>query len=159
MLADARSRKLDVIVIWKLDRLFRDLRHMVNLIAELQALGVALVSVRDNLDLSTPAGRLQFHIISAMAEFEKSLIVERVRAGVAHARAKGRTLGRPRVIVSATKIADMRSAGQSWAEVSKAVGQSVAACRRAYERYQAALPKSLPVDGQVCADSGRVSLA
>ena len=160
MLADARSRKLDVIVIWKLDRLFRDLRHMVNLIAELQALGVALVSVRDNLDLSTPAGRLQFHIISAMAEFEKALIVERVRAGVKHARAQGKTLGRPRVIVNAAKVADLRSAGRSWAAVAKELGQTVAACRRAYQRYEAAtLPKSLPVDGPVCADSGRVSLA
>jgi len=85
--------------------------------------------------------------------------VERVRAGVKHARAQGKTLGRPRVIVNAAKIADMRSAGRSWAEVSKTVGQTVAACRRAYERYQAALPKSLPVDGQVCSGNGQVALA
>jgi len=157
LLADARSRKLDAIVIWRLDRLFRDLRHMVNLVAELQAVGVALVSVRDNLDLSTPARRLQFHIISAMAEFEKSLIVERVRAGVEHARAKGKRLGRPRLVIDACKVASLRSAGTSWAAVSRQVGQTLAACRRAYQRYHTALPKSPSSPGAVCAGNVTVS--
>ena len=67
--------------------------------AELAALGVAFISLRDNLDLSTPSGRLMFQIIGAMAEFERALIQERVRAGLRNARAKGRRLGRPRVIV------------------------------------------------------------
>jgi len=142
LMQDARLRRFDVLAIWKLDRLFRDLRHMVNTVAELQALGVALVSVRDNLDLSTPSGRLQFHIISAMAEFEKALIVERVRAGVAHARAKGKTLQRPRTIRDAAKVARMRAEGSSWSVIAKATGESVASCRRAYDRY--ILPKSLP---------------
>jgi DNA invertase Pin-like site-specific DNA recombinase len=158
MLADARARKLDAIVIWKLDRLFRDLRHMVNMVAELQALGVALVSVRDNLDLSTPSGRLQFHIISAMAEFEKSLIVERVRAGVRHARAKGKVLGRPRLVIDAAKIAELRRANLSWTAIAKELRQTVAACRRACARYeQTALPKSLPGGQQICAASAMVN--
>ena len=135
LMQEARLRRFDVLVIWKLDRLFRDLRHMVNMVAELQALGVALVSVRDNLDLSTPSGRLQSHIISAMAEFEKALIVGRVRAGVAHARAKGKTLGRPRTILDAAKVAEMRAKGSSWSQIARELGPKFGACRNAHARY------------------------
>ena len=77
------------------DRWGRSLRHLVNSLAELEARGVAFVSLRDNLDLSTPAGRLMFQVIGAMAEFERALIVERVRAGMRNARVKGRRTGRP----------------------------------------------------------------
>jgi DNA invertase Pin-like site-specific DNA recombinase len=84
--------------------LWAKLKHLVNALAELAALGVAFVSLRDNIDLSTPSGRLMFQIIGAMAEFERALIQERVRAGLRNARAKGRRLGRPRVIVDASKI-------------------------------------------------------
>lgn len=91
----ARSRKIDVLVVWKLDRFARSLKHMVTALSELEALGVEFVSLRDHLDLSTPGGRLMFHVISAMAEFERSLIQERVCAGLRNARAKGKTLGRP----------------------------------------------------------------
>ena len=91
------ARKLDVILIWKLDRFARSLRHLVNALAEFEALNVAFVSLHDNLDLSTPAGRLMFQIIGAMAEFERSLIIERVKGGLRRARAKGKKLGRPRV--------------------------------------------------------------
>ena len=80
---------------WKLDRFGRSLRHLVNALAELEALGIAFISLRDNLDLSTPSGRLMFQIIGAMAEFERSLIVERVRAGMRNAKAKGKRVGRP----------------------------------------------------------------
>ncbi len=72
----------------------------MNALAELASLGVAFISQRDNLDLSTPSGRLMFQIIGAMAEFERALIQERVRAGLRNARAKGRRLGRPRVTES-----------------------------------------------------------
>jgi len=82
------------VLVWKLDRFGRSLRHLVNSLAELEALGVAFVSLRDNLDLSTPSGRLMFQIIGAMAEFERSLIVERVKAGMRNARAKGKRIGR-----------------------------------------------------------------
>jgi DNA invertase Pin-like site-specific DNA recombinase len=75
----------------------RSLKHLVNALAEFEALGIAFVSLRDNLDLSTPSGRLMFQIIGAMAEFERSLIVERVKAGLRNAKSKGRQLGRPRL--------------------------------------------------------------
>ena len=94
MMRLAKARKIDVIVVWKLDRFSRSLRHLVDSLEELKAVRCAFVSLRDNLDLSTPAGRMMFHVIGAMAEFEHELIRERVRAGLAHARNKGKKLGR-----------------------------------------------------------------
>jgi len=96
---DAHRRVFDAVLVWKIDRYGRSLKHLVNALADLSAYGVAFVSLRDNLDLSTPSGRLMFQIIGAMAEFERALIQERVRAGLRNARAKGRRLGRPRRIV------------------------------------------------------------
>ncbi len=95
LLADVHMRKCDAVLVWKLDRWGRSLRHLVNSLAELEARGIAFVSLRDNLDLSTPAGRLMFQVIGAMAEFERALIAERVKAGMRNARAKGRRIGRP----------------------------------------------------------------
>ena len=82
LLADARARKFDAIVVWKIDRFGRSLRHLVNTLADLEALGVAFISLRDSLDFTTPSGKLQFHVLAAVAEFERSLISERVRAGM-----------------------------------------------------------------------------
>jgi DNA invertase Pin-like site-specific DNA recombinase len=98
LMKDAQARKFDIVVIWKLDRFARSLKHLVNALAEFESLGVAFVSMRDNLDLGTPAGRLMFQIVGAMAEFERNLIVERVNAGLAHARDKGIILGRPKLM-------------------------------------------------------------
>jgi DNA invertase Pin-like site-specific DNA recombinase len=95
LMADAHRRNFDVVLCWKVDRFGRSLKHLVNALADLNAYGVAFVSLRDNLDLSTPSGRLMFQIIGAMAEFERSLIQERVRAGLRNAKLKGKTLGRP----------------------------------------------------------------
>ena len=86
-----------MIVVWKLDRFARSLKHLVIALAEFESLGVQFVSLKDNLDLTTASGRLMFQIIGAMAEFERSLIQERVRAGLRNARAKGKRLGRPEV--------------------------------------------------------------
>src|SRR5664280_238364 len=95
LMADAHSRKFDIVLVWKIDRFGRSLKHLVTALADLDAYGVTFASLRDNLDLSTPTGRLMFQIIGAMAEFERSLIQERVRAGLRNARAKGKRLGRP----------------------------------------------------------------
>jgi DNA invertase Pin-like site-specific DNA recombinase len=81
-------------------------------------------SLRDNLDLSTPSGRLMFQIIAAMAEFERCLIQERVRAGLRNAKLRGKTLGRPRRIVSSDEMARLREQGASFREIAEAVGAS-----------------------------------
>lgn len=130
LMADASRRKFDTILVWKLDRFGRSLRHLVNAIAELEAIGVAFISFRDNLDLSTPSGRLMFQIIGAMAEFERALIQERVRAGLRNARAKGKTLGRPRRIVNTDAIAALRAGGASWRTISSELGVGIATLYR-----------------------------
>jgi|SRR5271157_250742 len=128
MLRLAKVRKLDVIAVWKLDRFGRSLRHLVDTLAELKAVGCAFVSLRDNLDLTTPAGRMMFHVIGAMAEFERELIRERVKAGLAHARSKGQKLGRPKVRRDrdrdAKAIRQMCAEGDSYGEIADALGRT-----------------------------------
>jgi DNA invertase Pin-like site-specific DNA recombinase len=132
MMSDVCRRRFDAVLVWKIDRFGRSLKHLVNALAELAALGVAFISLRDNLDLSTPSGRLMFQIIGAMAEFERALIQERVRAGLRNARAKGKRLGRPRVIVDVYKIAALRTQGRSWAQIEEEVGVSKGTAQRAF---------------------------
>ena len=93
LIREARRRRFDVLVCWRLDRLGRSLKHLVTLLDELQVLGVAFVSLQEGIDATTPAGKLQMHILAAIAEFERARIAERVRAGLARARANGRRLG------------------------------------------------------------------
>src|SRR5438046_1304689 len=96
LIQDAKRRRFDVLVCWRLDRLGRNLRHLVTLIDELQSLGVAFVSLGEGIDCMTPAGKLQLHILAALAEFERERIRERVMAGLQRAKAQGKRLGRPR---------------------------------------------------------------
>src|ERR1700704_4625945 len=108
LLADGKRRKFDVLICWRLDRLGRNLRHLVTLIEELQTLGVAFVSLGEGIDCTTPVGKLQLHILAALAEFERARIQERVRAGLARARAQGVRLGRPKEIIPAERLAPVR---------------------------------------------------
>jgi DNA invertase Pin-like site-specific DNA recombinase len=130
LMIDAHSRKFDAVLVWKLDRFGRSLRHLVNALAELEALGLTFISLRDNLDLSTPSGRLMFQIIGAMAEFERALIQERVRAGLRNAKAKGVRLGRPRIFVSESRIDALRGAGASWRAIAKELGVALGTVHR-----------------------------
>jgi DNA invertase Pin-like site-specific DNA recombinase len=130
LMADAHRRKFDAVLVWKIDRFGRSLKHLVNALADLCAYGVAFVSFRDNLDLSTPSGRLMFQIIGAMAEFERSLIQERVRAGLRNARAKGKKFGRPRVHVDADRVAALRREGLSWSQVCRTLNVSKGSAQR-----------------------------
>jgi DNA invertase Pin-like site-specific DNA recombinase len=137
LMADARRRKFDLVLVWKLDRFGRSLRHLVNALAEFESLGIAFVSLSDNLDLSTASGRLMFNIIGSMAEFERELIRERVKAGMKNAKAKGARIGRPRVTVDASQIARLRDGGASLREIAARLGVSlgtVAACSKRLPR-------------------------
>lgn len=95
MMEEARKRKFKMLVVWKLDRLSRSLKDLINTLDELGSLGIDFVSYDNNLDTSTPTGKLVFQIVGAVAEFEKDIIKERVIAGLANARRKGKRLGRP----------------------------------------------------------------
>jgi len=120
LLIDARRRKVDVVVCWRLDRLGRNLRHLVTLIEEFQAMGIAFVSLGEGIDCTTPAGKLQLHILAALAEFERARIQERVRAGLARAKSQGVRLGRPRRRIDAERLATV--AGLPEREAARRLG-------------------------------------
>ena len=98
LLADARRRRFDVLAVTKLDRLARSVSHLVTLAGELEALGIDLVVLDQAIDTSTPSGRLLFHVLSSIAEFERDLIRDRTRAGMQAARRRGVRFGRPEVL-------------------------------------------------------------
>ncbi len=124
LMADAHRRKLDAVLVWKLDRFGRSLKHLVNSLAEFESLGISFISLKESLDLTTPAGRLMFGIISAMAEFERDLIRERVRAGISNRRAKGFRVGRKPIVLDAGRLATMRSEGLTIREMALSLGCS-----------------------------------
>ena len=130
LMSDVHRRRFDAVLVWKIDRFGRSLKHLVNALADLGACGVAFISLRDNLDLSTPSGRLMFQIIGAMAEFERALIQERVKAGLRNAKAKGKRLGRPRRIVDSSRVTHLRAAGASWRAISREMGVGLATLYR-----------------------------
>jgi len=104
MMKDARRRRFDILVVAKLDRLGRSLKQLVGLLDELQALGIAFVSLGEGIDCTTPAGKLHMHILAAIAEFERGRIIERVKSGMARAKAQGQKFGRPCREVSAKDL-------------------------------------------------------
>lgn len=115
MLADAKRRRFDVLVCWRLDRLGRNLKHLITMLDDVQALGIAFVSLAEGIDATTPAGRLQLHILGAIAEFERGRIRERVIAGLARAKSRGVVLGRPRLKPLALGEAlTVRAAAAKW---------------------------------------------
>ncbi len=145
LMLDAHRRKFDAVLCWKIDRFGRSLKHLVNALADLDAYGVAFISLRDNLDLSTPSGRLMFQIIGAMAEFERALCQERVRAGLRNAVARGKRLGRPRTVVDAAQVVRLRASGASWQRVANEMGIGVGTAVRALQQPSKIPPKSVAV--------------
>src|SRR6266404_8446106 len=116
LMADAHRRRFDVVIVWRFDRFARSVSHLLRALETFNALGIAFVSLSEQLDTSTPTGKMVFTVLGAVAELERSLIAERVRAGLRNARAKGRRLGRPRVNVNSVRIAALRAGGASWHE-------------------------------------------
>jgi DNA invertase Pin-like site-specific DNA recombinase len=131
LMADAHKRKFDVVVVWKFDRFARSVSHLLRALETFQALGIEFVSLTEGVDTSTPAGRMVFTVLGAVAELERSLIVERVKAGLRNARAKGKRLGRPSKCVDRAAIAHLRGQGASWRTISTHLGIGVATLHRA----------------------------
>jgi DNA invertase Pin-like site-specific DNA recombinase len=131
LMSDAHKRKFDVVVCWRFDRFARSVSHLLRALETFNALGIAFVSLSENVDTTTPTGKMIFTVLGAVAELERSLIVERVRAGLRNARAKGKTLGRPRVAVDAARIGSLRAQGRSWRDIAREVGTNTASARRA----------------------------
>ena len=125
LLADAHRRKFDAIVVWKFDRFARSVSHLLRALETFQALGIEFVSLTEGVDTSTPAGKMVFTVLGAVAELERSLICERVKAGLRNARAKGKKLGRPKVVLDAARIASLQARGASLRAIARELGVSV----------------------------------
>jgi putative DNA-invertase from lambdoid prophage Rac len=125
-MADAKLHRFDVILVWKLDRFGRSVMHINTQIAELKAAGVRFLAVSQNLDTdaSNPTSGLLLNILAAMAEFERELIIERTKSGVAHARTLGKVPGRPRRVFRRDQAAELRKAGMSYRAIAKELGVS-----------------------------------
>ena len=134
LMADAHKRRFDAVIVWRFDRFARSVSHLLRALETFNALGIAFVSLSEQIDTTTPTGRMIFTVLGAVAELERSLIAERVRAGLRNARAKGKRLGRPRVVVDAGRVAELRANGASWPNIAKQLGVSVGTVWRASQR-------------------------
>jgi DNA invertase Pin-like site-specific DNA recombinase len=131
LMQDAHRRRFDCVVVWKFDRFARSVSHLLRALETFRALGIEFVSLSEQIDTSTPMGKMVFTILGSVAELERSMIVERVKAGLRNARAKGKRLGRPTKIVDTTKIATLRARGVSWRKIARQLGISARTARRA----------------------------
>ena len=113
LIADAHRRKFDAVVVWKFDRFARSVSHLLRALETFKTLGIEFVSLSEQVDTSTPTGKMVFTVLGAVAELERNLIAERVRAGLRNARAKGKCLGWPRKAVDASRVAQLRAQGLS----------------------------------------------
>lgn len=130
LMAAARKRKVDVVLVARFDRFARSVRHLVTALEEFRALGVAFVASGDAIDTTTPTGLMTFHIIAAMAQFERSLIQERIYAGLRRARAQGKRLGRPPKLIDAERVSALRQQGLSLRAIARETGFNKDAVRR-----------------------------
>ena len=130
LMADAHRRKFDTVIVWKFDRFARSVSHLLRALETFKALGIEFVSLSEQMDTSTPTGKMVFTVLGAVAELERSLIAERVKAGLRNARAKGKRLGRPRVAVDAARIAALRALGQPWTAIAEKLGVGEGTVRR-----------------------------
>lgn len=126
-----RRRRIDVVIVYRFDRFARDIMELLTALEEFRALGIDFISLHENVDTTTPQGKLMFSIIAAFAEFERSLIRERVISGLALAKAKGVRLGRPRRMPEADVIKGLRRAGRTWRHIAEQLGISMATAKRA----------------------------
>ena len=131
LMTAAKQRVFDVVLVWKFDRFARSLKHLIDSLEEFRALGIDFISFTEGIDTTTPAGQLLFHVVGAVAQFERDLIVERVRAGMAHARAMGKQIGRPRAIIDADKVVGLRKTGQSLRAIAAQLDVPVSRVRNA----------------------------
>jgi len=121
---DAKRRRFDAVLVWRFDRFARSVSHLVNSLAQFNALGVDFISITEAVDTSTAVGKMVFTIFAAIGEFERALIQERVLAGIARARKEGKKLGRPKVQVDRETVLQMLNAGHSKRHIARTLGVS-----------------------------------
>ncbi len=124
LMNDAKKRRFDVVLVWRFDRFARSTKHLILALEEFKNLGIDFVSFQENIDTSSPLGSAIFTIISAVAQLERDIIAERVKAGLRRAVDEGKTLGRPRVAVDPKRISELRSQGLSLRLIGRETGIS-----------------------------------
>ena len=125
LMADAHKRRFDIVCVWRFDRFARSVSHLLRALETFKALGIDFVSFSEQMDTSTPAGKMVFTVLGAVAELERSLIVERVRAGLRNARSKGKKLGRPSKGIDRSTVETLRSQGVSWRAIAEKLGVGI----------------------------------
>lgn len=136
LLADARKKRFDALVVWRSDRLFRSVHHMVVTLTDLAALGIDFVSATEAFDTSTPTGKLLFHICTAFGQFERDVIAERTIAGMAAARRRGVHVGRPRVEIDLARARQLRHGGLTIRAVAQELGVGYGSLQRALQEVE-----------------------
>jgi DNA invertase Pin-like site-specific DNA recombinase len=134
LMADAHKRKFDAVCVWRFDRFARSVSHLLKALETFKALGIEFVSYSEQMDTSTPAGKMVFTVLGAVAELERSLIVERVKAGLRNAKAKGKVLGRPRKVLDLKKIAALQTRGVGLRKIAAEMGVGVGTIHEAKKR-------------------------
>lgn len=129
LLEDARKNKFDIVCAYRFDRIARSSKMLIDLLTEFEHLGIDFISYNENVDTSSPLGKAMFTVIGAMAELERNIIRERVRAGVATAKSKGKRLGRP-ISRDDQKIAELRNQGFSIRKIASTLNTSIASVQR-----------------------------
>lgn len=135
LMADARSKRFEIVLVWKFDRFARSITGLIEALNTFQQLGIDFISATQDVDTTTPTGRLFFHMVAAFAEFERELIVERVNAGVQNAIQKGVKFGRPR-LPGEEEVLKLRSEGMSLREIAQRTGRSFAGVRVVVNRSE-----------------------
>jgi len=144
LLADAHRKHFDAVIVWKFDRFARSGSHLLRALENFKALGIDFVSISEQMDTSTPAGKMVFTVLGAVAELERSLIVERVRAGLRNAQAKGKRLGRPRKGIDPAKVAQLRAQGVPWRAIGAKLGVAPRTALLAMRRVRVEIPAETP---------------
>jgi len=139
MLAAARRGEFEILMLWRFDRLSRSVQHFLRMVEELRVLGVDLVSHEQSFDTTTAMGKFCLTMFAALAELEREVIRERVRAGLQYARLhgtkSGRPIGRPLAVFHRDQVVELRRQGLSWREITHRTGGSVRGVRRAYQTF------------------------
>lgn len=141
LMSDAKKRKFDVVLVWRFDRFARSTKHLITALEEFKHLGIDFISYSENIDTSSPLGKMLYTISAAWAEFERSIIVERIRGGIRRAREKGKVLGRPKVLnLDSDELLRLQSEGLSLRKIAEKVNASPATV---YKILSKASPQSL----------------
>ena len=131
MHTDIGKGRVDLVAVFRFDRYARSVKHLVTALDDFRSRGIDFVSLHDAIDTSTAGGRFTYHVIAAVAELQREIIVENVRSGLQAARRRGETLGRPRVMVDVARALAMKASGSSYRDIARALGIGVGTIHRA----------------------------